>query len=116
VEVPLSHRIVVDVIVRPDYAVRYEQFDDLTFVHVDVHRWGSRIAREFRADIDAAHRLLGRPVYALERPEAPNQRHFLKLHGFEPCGRVRDAQGREVEIFGRSINGIALRRFAIDQQ
>lgn len=106
----MQSRLLVDAVVRPDYTIRYEQWDATTFVHVDVKAWSSRIARQFRRDIDAAHRLLGRPVYALRRPEVPNQPKFLSAHGFVPCGRVNDAEGREVDIFVRILDGIDLRR------
>ena len=112
----MSHRVVVDVVVRQDYQIGFEQFDDTTFCHVLVHRWSPRVARQFRADIEDAHRLLGRPVYALERPEAPNQLHFLKLHGFVPCGRVLDAAGRDVSIYGRTIHGQPLQWFQHPEQ
>lgn len=107
----MAHRIVVDVIVRPEYAVRYEQWDGLTFVHVDVHQWTPRVARQFRDDIDTAHHLLGRPVYALRRPEAPNQPKFLALHGFVPCGHVNDAEGRRVAIYEKTLDGKPIQRF-----
>lgn len=95
---------VTDIIVRPDYRVAYEQWDDVTFVHVTVHRWSAGIARQFRADIDAAHRLLGRPVYVLRLPEAPLQPKFLALHGFVPCGSARAADGRVVEAYVRNLD------------
>lgn len=111
-----SRSQLVDVIVRPDYAVRYEQHDDITFIHVSVHRWNSRIAREFGADIETAHKLLGRPVYALRRPEVRNQPKFLAMHGFKPCGHVRDAQGRVVEIYERTLDGRPIRRWHTTDQ
>ena len=108
----MPHNIIVDVISRPAYAVGYEQVDDITFVHVAVRqKWSPRVARQFRADIDAAHTLLGRPVYALEMPGVPLQSKFLAAHGFQPCGTVMDAQGRVVPIFGKTIDGIDLRRW-----
>lgn len=106
----MQPRLVVDAVVRPDYVIRYEQHDTTTFVHVDVRKWTPAVAKQFRRDIDAAHRLLGRPVYALRRPEVPNQTKFLTAHGFVPCGRVFDAEGREVDIFERILDGIAFRR------
>ncbi len=96
---------VVDVVVRSDYRVGFEQFQQHTFVHVAVaaRRWNARVARAFRRDIDAAHALLGRPVYAIDNAASPRLRHFLKLHGFVPCGRATNAQGLEVGVYGRPI-------------
>lgn len=106
----MQPRLVVDAVVREDYVIRYEQHDETTFVHVDVRRWTPAVAKQFRHDIDVAHQLLGRPVYALRRPEAPNQPKFLSAHGFVPCGRVFDAGGREVDIFVRILDGKSIRR------
>jgi hypothetical protein len=89
--------------------VQYEQVGDVTFVHVEVVQWTPRVAHQFRADIDAAHALLGRPVYAIGVPEAPLQPKFLAAHGFQHCGAVMDLQGRIVPIFGRSLNGQPIR-------
>ena len=107
----MKSRLVVDVVVRQDYVVRFEQWDDITFVHVDVHQCNTRIARAFRADIDTAHKLLGRPVYALHKPEAPLQPKFLAQHGFKPAGFVNDEFGRRVEIFERTLDEQPFRRW-----
>jgi len=101
----MTHRLIVDVIIRDDYRVGFEQVGEDTFVHVNVQRWNSRIARQFREDIDDAHRLLGKPVYVLDNPDAPLLPKFLARHGFRPCGRARDASGRVVGVFERSLNG-----------
>ena len=103
-----------DVVVRPEYIIRFEQHADITFIHVDVQLWSPAIARRFRADIATAHSLLGRPVYALRQPEVPNQPKFLALHGFHPCGHVKDAQGRTVEIFEKTLDGQHFRRWHAD--
>lgn len=101
----MTPRQVVDVIVRPEYIVRYEQWDDHTLVHADFRQWNARIARQFRTDIDAAQRLLGREVHAIEQVERPNQVKFLLLHGFIQSGVVTDDHGRRVAIFTRPIDG-----------
>jgi hypothetical protein len=108
---PDQHRLIVDVIIRDDYRVGFEQVGECTFVHVNVLRWNKRAARQFRDDIDDAHRLLGKPVYTLRRPEEANQPKFLALHGFHPCGHARDASGRLVEVFERSLDGQSIRRW-----
>jgi hypothetical protein len=112
----MMHRLLVDVINRPEYVVRYEQVDDITFTHAVVHQWSPRIARQFRDDIDAAQKLLGQPVYVLRTPEVSNQPKFLAMHGFRPCGHVRDAQGRVVEIYERSLDGQPVRRWHAEDQ
>lgn len=107
----MQSRLLVDIVVRPEYVLRYEQHDEITFAHLDVHHWSARVARQFRADLDTSHNLLGRPLYVLLSPEAPNLPKFLKLHGFHPCGFVNDAQGRTVEIFERTLDGRTFRRW-----
>jgi len=107
----MQHRLLVDVIVRPEYIVRYEQADDVTFVHVSVHQWDARVARQFHDDIEIAHKMLGRPVYALDNPGHPNLPKFLRMHGFHPCGHVTDAHGRVVAIYEKSLDGQCIRRW-----
>ena len=101
--IPPGHRIVVDIIQRPNYIVGYEQRDWTTYVHVIVARWDAPTARQFRQDIDAAHALLGRPVYALDDPDNPTLRKFLKLHGFLPHSRTIDVFGRDVAVYERQL-------------
>lgn len=105
------HSILIDVIVRPEYRVRYEQVGDVTFCHVDVSRWGHQVARRFLNDIDTAHALLGRPVYVLAPHETHLLHKFLGRHGFAPCGECFDNQGRVVPVFGRPYGDSALRRW-----
>lgn len=106
---------VTDIIVRPDYRVSYEQHDGITFVHVQVRKWTSAIARQFRWDIDTAQRLLGAPVYVIDNPMAPNLTKFLSRHEFHPCGTVIDDTGREAAIFERSLDGRRIRRWHPDR-
>ena len=111
----MQHRLLVDVINRPDeYVVRYEQVDDITFCHAVVHHWSPSVARRFRDDIDTAQKLLGQPVYAIGKPEVPNQPKFLAMHGFHPCGHVKDEHGRVVEIYERSLDGRTIRRWHVN--
>jgi len=107
----MDQRQVVDVIVRPEYVVGYEQWDDVTLGHCRVTSWTPKVARQFRADMDTAMALLGREVYALENPEYPNQVKFLLTNGFQPCGHVLNAAGREVAIFVRTLHGQSFRRW-----
>jgi hypothetical protein len=96
-----QHRLVVDVVARPDYTIRYEQWAEDIFVHVEVRRWSHKVARAFRQDIDAAHRLLSKPVYALFVPEAQNA-HFMRSHGFIRVGDAIDIHGRRVGLHRRN--------------
>ena len=98
-----GHRVVVDVIRRPEYIVGYEQFNWTTYVHVIVAKWSPAIARQFRQDVNAAQALLGQPVYALDDPDNPTLRKFLKLHGFLPHSRTVDVFGRDVAVYERQL-------------
>lgn len=99
--IPPGHRIVVDVIRRPEYIVGFEQVNWTTYVHVIVAKWSPRVARQFRQDIDQAQALLGQPVFAADDPDNPTLRKFLTLHGFVPHSRAIDVFGRDVAIFER---------------
>ena len=99
------HEIVVPVVVRDAYRISYERALGMTFVHVQVRKWDAETARRFRADIAAAHALLGEPVYALGEPDAPLQTKFLQRHGFVPCGTARNGRGDTVPVFVRSPDG-----------
>jgi hypothetical protein len=105
IDQPDQHRLIVDVIIRDEYRVGFEQVGENTFVHVVVAHWSARVARQFREDITDAHRLLGKPVYVLAGPDTPLLPKFLAIHGFVPCGHARDASGRVVEVFERTLDG-----------
>lgn len=104
---PTALREVVDIILTPDYQVGYEQRGETTYAHVYVLRWSPAIARRFRRDIDAAHHLLGKPVYALDDPANPTLRKFLMLHGFRPVARQIDVFGRDVAVYERTLPWVA---------
>ncbi|RUT24160.1 hypothetical protein C0V97_12500 [Asaia sp. W19] len=96
----------VPVVVRPDYTISYERGPECIFVHVDVRRWTTGTARQFRADTEAAQGLLGEPVYALREPSAPLQPKFLALAGFIPCGTViESSSGEPLTIHCRPFPG-----------
>ena len=108
-------RTVKDVIMTPNYIVGYEQRDDTTYVHCMVRKWNAQIARQFRLDIDLAQALLGKTVYALDDPDNPTLRKFLKLHGFVPLTRQLDIFGRNVEVFERPLKWAAVAALARTQ-
>lgn len=106
---PYLNHAIVDVIQRPDYRVGYEKVEldgwPFIIVHVDVIKWSSRIARQFEADIDQAHSLLGAPVYV--RFDDPANHTFIKFitrFGFKPYGSLRTVDGYEVPLFQREFN------------
>lgn len=104
-----THEFLVPVVRHEDYTISYERAAGVTFVHVDVRRWTPDTAQAFRLDVATAHSLLVEPVYALGTPTAKNQGRFLAQFGFHPAGTVKDAEGRVVPIYERTLDGRTIR-------
>jgi hypothetical protein len=92
----------VDVVIRPDYRIAYSQWREITLAHVHIRKWTPTIARQFRRDVDAAHRLLGRSVFAVETQTGSNKK-FLLLHDFVECGRAPIEDGYTVPLYVRKV-------------
>lgn len=87
---------------RRDYRIRYEEVDGLTFVHADVSRWGRKVCREFRLDLNDLLFLRGGPLYAMNSPDGKEKREkFMRLMGFEFLQTI-PAQFGTRDIFIRS--------------
>jgi predicted GNAT family N-acyltransferase len=97
----MAHRLLTDVIVRSDYVIRYEQYDDFTLGHVEVTRWTPQVARQIRRDVDVAMSLRNSPIHALSQPDNRKLQKFLRSLGFTPCGEANDNQGRPHVLYVR---------------
>jgi len=95
----------VPVITRPEYTVTSELAPTgHQIVHVHVRKWTAKSARQFRKDIDAAHALIGVPLFVVVPPDRPNLPKFLLAHGFLPDGVVTNQRGELAPFFMRPLN------------
>lgn len=53
------------VVIRNDYVMYLELFDDLLWFHTDVHKWTPDVKRRFMDDMKTIVGLLGMPLFSL---------------------------------------------------
>jgi hypothetical protein len=98
---------IVPVVLTPDYYIGIERYDDaVSFIHSSVFaRWSVRLAREYRAQVDAvvaAHD--GQLFAASHQPHNGDRAKFVKfvrLMGFTPFATVHGTDGADHAVFVR---------------
>ena len=88
----MPHQLVVPVVRKPDYQIGFEQFDDLTLVHVTFSRWNREVYRNVSEDFNQLYELHGGPLFAISIDD-PRQPKFLKMFGFRPVDDCRELDG-----------------------
>ncbi len=89
----MPHHIIVPVIRRADYDVAFEQFDNMTLVHVRVRHWSHIVARKMLEEWNVIREMHGGPFFAMNTDD-PVQPKFLRLFGFNAVGTATEEGGK----------------------
>ena len=91
----MAKNIIVD---RPEYIFYEEQFDNRTWIHLDVFRWNKRTRKEICRWVYVIANYYGE-VYTIHFKDDVKHKKFLKLIGGQYFSENKDYEGRETEIW-----------------
>lgn len=80
----------VPLVERPEYRITYHQYGPIKVIHVDVHKWTPRVARQFKVDVEEAFESLSEPAfvaYFINGPQGQTFLKFIRRYGFVPFQR-----------------------------
>lgn len=79
----------VSVIDKPEYRVYFERYQGLIWIHCDIIKWSTGIAKRLRKDWDYVFNLYNSPIYALNEPHGcKRHKKFMEMMGFRYFGTV----------------------------
>ena len=91
------------VVLKEDYKIYFELYQDLIFVHSDVFRWNKTVMNSFLKDSDALVRLLNAPVYAYHVVGDDKHLKFLKMNKFYCVREGLSDKNQLLQIYKKEI-------------
>jgi hypothetical protein len=90
------------VVLRPEYTISLERFEDQIWVHAEIRKWSASIKKRLRQDWDYVFGLYGGPMYALNYPHGcKKHQKFMISMGFEFFESIEVGSG-ERYVYWRS--------------
>lgn len=91
----------VPVVLRNDFVIYIEWFNNLVFLHTDVYRWTPEIKKNFILELNILQSLLNLPLYGLVDNDKLGK--FGRSIGFQYGEDVIGNDGNKYQIYYRSL-------------
>lgn len=92
----------VPVIIKPDYVVSFERYNDMTWIHCQVTKWTSHVRRNLSKDFESLVYLHDDPIYAIHEIGDSKHEKFLALFKFQYLQPIMGEDGIERHVYLRS--------------
>lgn len=92
----------IPVIIRPDYVVSFERYNDMTWIHCHVNKWTSHVRRHLSQDFESLVYLHDDPIYAIHENGDTKHEKFLALFKFQYLQPVLGQDNIERHVYLRS--------------
>ena len=89
----------VPVVVRNDYVMYLEFYDNLLWFHTDVKKWTNKVKQKFVEDLNLLQYLVGTPLVALVQEDNYKLAKFGKATGWEISSSVQLNNGKQANIY-----------------
>jgi hypothetical protein len=89
----------VPVIIRDDYKVYLELFENRLWIHTDVHKWTADTKKRYKADLTCLESLVNRPIFALVAESNKKLAKFGKVIGWHNKAEIVCLDGSKASIY-----------------
>lgn len=89
----------VPVVLRKDYVIYLELFQNNLWFHTDIHRWTPQVKRDFSKSVDCLLELVGVDVVALIREDNKKLEKFAKTFQWTHKGQINLLDGTKASIY-----------------
>lgn len=89
----------VPVVVREDYIMYLELFDNLLWFHTDVLKWTSQVKLKFTEDLNLLHYLVGVPIVALVDEDNTKLAKFGEKTGWIKDHEIMTSENKKAYIY-----------------
>lgn len=87
------------VVMKDNYIIYFEFFNNLMWFHTDVFKWSARIKREYLSDLQIVRGLINIPLLAFVEEENVKLNKFAKSIGMEQMQEVVSKDGAVAHIY-----------------
>lgn len=87
------------VVMKDNYIMYFEFFNNLMWFHTDVFKWSARIKQEYLKDLNIVKSLINIPLLAFIEEENVKLNKFAKLIGMEKMQTVVSNEGATAHIY-----------------
>lgn len=87
------------VVIRDNYAMYLELYDNYLWFHTDINKWTSKIKQEFIKDLNTLQSLLPQPILALVAEDNKKLAKFGASLGWIKGNKVMVQDGSTAHIF-----------------
>lgn len=87
------------VVIRKDYIMYLELFDNLLWFHTDVYKWTSAVKKRFLDDMKTLVGLIGMPLLALIEASNKKLMKFAELIGMKEDQELIAGNGEKAFIY-----------------
>ena len=95
----------VPVVLRDEYTMYLELFDNLLWFHTDVNKWTIGVKKRFEKDLDCLSKLVGIALAALIRDDDNKLGKFAKSIGFQVKKEVVLLDGSKAFVYALERKG-----------
>lgn len=89
----------VPVVVREDYIMYLELFDNLLWFHTDVFKWSPKVKLKFTEDLNLLHYLVGVPIVALVDEDNKKLAKFGENTGWFKDQEIMTKENKKAYIY-----------------
>ena len=93
----------VPVVIREDYTMLLELFDNLIWFHTDVRKWTPEIKTKYLEDLNLLQHLVSIPLVAIVHEDDTKLAKFGKSIGFEAKQPFLGRDNKMYYIYSRSL-------------
>jgi hypothetical protein len=93
----------VPVVIRPDYVMYLEDFNQMLWFHTDIARWTKEIKTKYLEDLNLLQYLTGVPLMAAVEQENNKLKKFGHTLNFTHVDTTTGKDGKTYNIFSRSL-------------
>jgi hypothetical protein len=92
----------VPVVIRDNYVMYLEFYENLIWFHTDVKKWNSKVKKQFLEDLNLLQYLVNVPLMAYVEDSNTKLAKFAQLINFEKDTNIMLENGEKATIFIRS--------------
>lgn len=89
----------VPVVLRDEYTMYLELFDNLLWFHTDVHKWTVEVKKRFESDLECLQGLVGLALVAMIPDVDKRLGKFARSIGFREKGQVMLLDGSQAFVY-----------------
>jgi hypothetical protein len=96
----------IPIVIRQDYILYLEYFNNLFFLHTDVYRWSSEVKKHYLRELNQLQNLLNTDIYGVVEDWNNKLGKFGEKIGFKYLKDLQGNDGNLYKVYKRSLEWV----------